>query len=296
MGAGPRVLVVGSVNVDLQVRVERHPADGETVSATRLQRLPGGKGGNQAAALARLGADVVLHGAVGDDADGAWSCAQLVDAGVDVTGLRTVAAPTGVAVVTVDPAGGNRIIVVPGANADVTAPASVSEYDVVVTQLEIPSGAVEAVVAKAARAGVPAVLNAAPAAALSPALLAGVTVLVVNEPELAAIAGPGEPATVAAGLCEQGPAAVVVTLGAAGALVVTPDAPPATVRPPAVDVVDTTGAGDCFVAALAFEIARGRRVQDAADFACAAAAWSVTGEGARGRLPTVDDVARTREK
>ena len=282
MTAAVRALVVGSVNVDLHVRVPDHPRPGETVLASAFDRLPGGKGGNQAAALARLGARVRLHAAVGDDADGQWSLDQLAGAGVDISTVVRCAGPaTGCAVVMVEDGGGNRIVVVPGANVELPAVTSVGDVDVVVAQLEVPVDVVSDALAAARRAGVLTVLNAAPALPLPAAVLADVDVLVVNGPELAVLAADGDPADLAR--------AVVVTLGADGATVYA-DGGVVRVPAPSVDVVDTTGAGDCFVAALAFDLARGHHVTQAAEFACRAAALSVTGLGARGALPTLAEV------
>lgn len=277
-----RAVVVGSVNVDLHVRVPAHPAAGETVAATSFARLPGGKGGNQAAALARLGAQVRMHAAVGDDADGAWSRDQLAGVGVDVGEVRTVpGVPTGTAVVMVADDTSNRIVVVAGANAEVVAPGDLGTAHVLVAQLEIPLPVVTEAVSRAQRAGVPVVLNAAPARPLSPALLRDVDILVLNEPELAAVAPNEDPATLAR--------TVVVTLGERGALVHA-DGAVVHVAAPSVDVVDTTGAGDCFVAALAFGVARGQHVVAATELACSAAAMSVRAVGARGALPTLEEV------
>ena len=276
-----RAVVVGSVNVDLHLRVPAYPAPGETVTASEFSRLAGGKGGNQAVALARLGAQVRMHACVGDDDEGRWSLAQLTAAGVDVSDVRTVAEPTGVAVVTVADDGGNRIVVVAGANAATTPAVTLAEVDVVVVQLEVPLATVAASVSAARAAGIPVVLNAAPAQPLPAGLLADVDVLVVNEPELAALSGSGDPARLAR--------AVVVTLGADGARV-HHGGEVAQVPAPAVPVVDTTGAGDCFVGALAYGVARGRDIVDAARLACAAATMSVRAVGARNGLPTLREV------
>ena len=277
-----RALVVGSVNVDLHVRVPQHPGPGETVLGSTLVRLPGGKGGNQAAALARLGARVRLHAAVGNDADGRWSLEALHTAGVDTADvLRLDGVPTGCALVVVEHDGGNRIVVVPGANAELPTVSSVGDVDVLVAQLEVPTEVVTAAMAAARRAGVVTVLNAAPAQALPARLLADVDVLVVNAPELRVLAGDRDPSALAR--------AVVVTRGADGADVHV-DGAVARVPAPSADVVDTTGAGDCFVASLAFDLARGRSLEDAVRFACRAAALSVTGLGARGALPTLAEV------
>ena len=281
--AGPvRALVVGSVNVDLHVRVSEHPGRGETVIGSELSRLPGGKGGNQAVALARLGAQVRLHAAVGEDADGQWSIDQLERAGVDVADVvRLAGATTGSALVVVEDDGSNRIVVVPGANATLPAVSSVGDADVVVAQLEVPVAVVADALASARRASVLTVLNAAPALSLPPNMLADVDVLVVNYPEAQVLAGDGDPATLAR--------CVVVTLGADGARVHA-DGEVVQVPAPRVEVVDTTGAGDCFVAALAYDLARGRPLATAVEFACRAASASVTSAGARGGLPTLAQV------
>ena len=267
-----RAVVVGSTNVDLVLPVPSLPRPGETVLGSAVRRLAGGKGGNQAVALARLGAQVRFVSAVGDDADGTWSLEQLVAEGVDVGGVARVDAPTGLAVVAVDPAGENSIVVAPGANAHVTAPTTV-DADVLLLSLEVPLSTVSTAAA-ATRA--PVVLNAAPAQELPADLLAEVDVLVVNESEWEALGG-------------RVPGAVVVTLGSRGCRVLEGRRE---VHVPAVPVeaVDTTGAGDCFAAALAYGVARGWQLPDAAVFAGRAAALSVRVAGARAGLPTLAEV------
>jgi ribokinase len=258
-----RALVVGSTNIDLVLEVEAIPRPGETVRARAARRLPGGKGANQAVALARLGADVRFVSAVGDD----WSLEQLVLEGVDVTGVQRVGVETGTAVVLLDRRGENSIVVSAGANALVTAPQDMSA-DVVLLSLEVP---LSTVADAARRARCPVVLNAAPWQPLPAELLADVDVLVVNETE-------------AAELGEVTPR-VVVTLGSRGALVegVLIPAHPVQVR-------DTTGAGDCFAAALALGVGEGRPLVEAARLACVAAALSVRAVGARSGYPTYAEV------
>jgi ribokinase len=267
-----RAVVVGSTNVDLVLPVPSLPRPGETVLGSGVRRLAGGKGGNQAVALARLGASVRFVSAVGDDADGTWSLAQLSAEGVDVSGVLRVAEPTGLAVVAVDPGGENSIVVAPGANAHVVAPADL-DTDVLLLSLEVPLAVVSAAAA-AARA--PVVLNAAPAQDLPAALLADVDVLVVNEAEWDALG-------------RKAAGAVVVTLGSRGCLV---RQGTDEVHVPAVPVqaVDTTGAGDCFAAALSYGVAHGWPLTDAARFAGRAAALSVRVAGARAGLPTLAEV------
>jgi ribokinase len=292
------VTVVGSLNEDVLVAVGRLPGRGETVVGRAAVLAAGGKGANQAAAAGRLsGAGVTMVGRVGDDPAGARQVAALAEAGVDTALVRrTPGTPTGSATIPVeDGSGENLIVVVPGANAqltpaDVDVPA-VQRAAVVLLQLEVPLDAVRAA-ADAASGTV--VLTPAPPRPLPPELLARVAVLVPNEHELVQLAGadPGvrSPAELAALARTLGVPTVVVTLGARGALVVPEDGPASLQGPPPVEAVDTTGAGDCFTGALGAALARGADVADAVREAVAAAALSTTGPGARGALPDADAV------
>jgi ribokinase len=284
------IAVVGSVNLDVVVAVPRLPGPGETVVGGDRRELPGGKGANQAVAAARLGSAVAFVGRVGADVAGRRLRADLLAEGVDVTHLREDAdAPSGMALIGVEEGGENAIVVSPGANgrvgpADVEAARGLlAGAGVVLLQHEIPPAAVAAATAAA---GGRVVLNPAPARELAgPA-----DVLVPNRGELARLAGPGAPAEAAARL---GLPAVVVTLGADGALVVADGARAEPVAAPEVRVVDTTGAGDAFCGALADALDRGAELVEAARRAVVAAALSVTGEGARGGLPSRAEVERT---
>jgi ribokinase len=283
--------VVGSLNEDVLVAVGRLPGRGETVIGRTTTLAPGGKGANQAAAAARLGAPVRMVGRVGDDPAGDRQLAALAAAGVDAFGVaRTAGVPTGSATIPVeDGTGENLIVVVPGANASLTSAdadvPAVRDATVVLLQLEVPLETVTAA-ARAARGTV--VLTPAPPQPLPPQLLERADVLVPNEHELAQLAGavPADrsPAELA-GLARSLGRAVVVTLGARGALVVPPEGEPALQPPPAVTAVDTTGAGDCFSGALAVALAAGAALADAVRWAVAAAALSTTAPGARGALP-----------
>jgi ribokinase len=274
---------VGSINVDLVVSVARLPAAGETVAGGRFAQHGGGKSANQAVAAARVGASVAFVGAVGEDELGASAVAELEAEGIDVTHVARVDAPTGVALIAVDAAGENTIVVSPGANARV-GPADVERAGdvlaaaaVTLIQHEIPP---EAVRAALAAAGGTVVLNPAPARAL----VEPIDVLVPNRLELEALADKaGDPEELARGLRDA--RAVVVTLGADGALVVEGDRA-TTVAAPSVRAVDTTGAGDAFCGALAQALAGGAALADAVRWAVAAAAVSVTREGAQGGMPT----------
>jgi ribokinase len=282
------VAVVGSINLDLVVAVQRHPAPGETVIGGDRRELPGGKGANQAVAAARLGARVSMVGRVGADEAGRRLRANLEAEGVDAAHVREHGqAPTGVALIAVDAEGENTIVVSPGANArvgerDVAGAREVlAAAKVTLVQHEVPPEAVRAAIAAA---GGTVVLNPAPARALDGA----VDVLAPNRGELEALAGRGgDPEALARGL--QGARAVVVTLGADGALVVEGDRAER-VAAPAVRAVDTTGAGDAFCGALAQALAEGAALVEAARWAVRAAAVSVTREGAQGGLPRRGEV------
>ena len=281
------VLVFGSINVDVVVHTPRLPAPGETLIGSTVDRLPGGKGANQAVALARLGAIVSIVGAVGDDPDGALSVAALQ--GVDVTAVRTVDRPTGLALITVDRAGENTIVVVPGANELAVAPAPGGPAEALVVQLELPLAVVAAAVAGACGL---VVLNAAPAQPLPAALLAQVDVLVVNESEALVLSGAASVQDALATLLHQVRRGVVVTLGAAGCLVGCGSGEAGAVVRVAghtVPAVDTVGAGDAFVAALTWALLQGCDLPDAAVFGCAAGAFTVTGVGARSS-PSADEL------
>lgn len=292
--AGPAagtVTVVGSVNIDLVYRVDALPRAGETVLATAPDEVDGGKGGNQAAAAGRLGADVRLVGCVGEDAAGDGALVGLLHCGVDVRGICRRGPRTGAAIVLVDPAGENAIVVSPGANSlltveDVEDLFLDADGGVVLLSLEIPVPVVEATAAAAAAAGLTVVLNPAPAQRLSPGLLAVCNVLVPNEHELADLGHPGVEALLAAGVD-----AVVVTLGSRGADI--HRASQEVVHVPAfeVDAVDTTGAGDAFCGALAVALADHQDLEEAVSFANTVGALATRGHGARGGLPTDTELA-----
>ncbi|WP_158372675.1 ribokinase [Cellulosimicrobium cellulans] len=286
------VVVVGSINADLVVQVERHPLPGETLLGRTSVVLPGGKGANQAVAAARLGADVAMVGAVGEDANATTALSGLRDAGVDLTHVRTVDAPTGLAVVTLSDGGENTIVVVPGANAAVGERAVDEAADVVtdarvcVVQAEIPLATVAHVARLAAAGGTRLVLNVAPAAELPLETVLAADPLVVNEHEAATLLGRrfADPGDAARELAARGVRSVVVTLGAGGVVGAENGA---TWSLPArtVDALDTTGAGDAFVGALAAGIADGLAVEQAAVLATRVAAASVTRLGAQPSYP-----------
>ena len=281
-----RVVVMGAINVDLVVDVPHLPRAGETVLGGSLVRHGGGKGANQAVAAARAGAQVALVGAVGDDPDGEASLTELRAEGIDVGHVARTAAATGVALIAVDRRGENQIIVAPGANATLSRPPipELTAGDVLLVSLEVPLGAVAVAGRAAAIAGARLIVNPAPAAALPVEVFDARPILVPNAAELLAVAGNDDPDRALTTLLNAGASAVVVTRGAAGALLV---ANGTRVEVPAyrvANVADTTGAGDAFCGAFAAWLASGAGLADAVRAATVAGALSVTAAGARGGM------------
>jgi len=299
MGNRPRVTVLGSLNMDISVTVPRLPEPGATVLGSAARFTPGGKGANQAVAAARLGAGVSMAGCVGDDDFGRRLLAALRDEGVGHDGVRvTPDAPTGLAMITVDHAGENIITVASGANREVgdreIAAARRAEGDFLIICAEIPVPVIMAAMAQAGRA----ILNLAPAPPGAGAIVAaGVDWLVVNETEAGAVLG--RPVR---GLAEAGEAAValltagarhaVVTAGAHGVALAGPDGA-GTIGAFRVDAVDTVGAGDTFVGALAVALAAGIPAAEAVRAASAAGATAATRPGAQAGMPRPADVLAT---
>lgn len=266
--------VVGSINLDFVATAASLPAPGETVTGATLARHPGGKGANQALAARRLGAQVQLIGATGSDGMADEALGLLRRDGVDLWGVATrPELASGVALIAVSAEGENQIIVAAGANAAVV-PADLPNTleGALILQLELP---VETVAAAAERATGFVAVNLAPAAVVPQTLLDRADLLIVNETE-AAFYGEG---------LHQTPGLVAVTLGGAGAKLFREGVEIAAAAPRAVSVVDTTGAGDCFVAALTVALLEGQSPQAALTFACAAGALAVTRPGAQPSLP-----------
>lgn len=304
-----RVVVVGSINADLTVRVDRHPTPGETLLGSGGNLTPGGKGANQAVAAARLGADTAMLGAVGSDAGAEAATALLRSAGVDLGAVATVEGPTGLAVVTVSDAGENTIVVVPGANAAVTtrqvddSAGLVEAAGLCVLQGELPAETTEHAIRLAGAAGVRVMLNLAPVIPLPADLFELADPLVVNEHEAKLaleMLGADLPVTrgenpdslasrLASALLSAGPRSVVVTGGAAGAAVAREGTDPVHLPAPRVQVRDTTGAGDAFVGALAADLVRAAPLEAAAARAVRVGAYSVVRHGAQPSFPTQED-------
>ena len=294
-----RIVVVGSINVDLVVRVATLPRPGETVLGGRFASVHGGKGANQAVAAARAGGHTTFVARVGDDSMGRSAIEGFHAEGIETDFITvTPECPTGVALILVDAAGENSIAVAGGANDRLSsddierARPAIEAADVILLQLEVPLEAVAHAVTIARTAGTSVILNPAPARPLPATLLAGVDILTPNETEGESLAGRGLDTARSAAAVEGiartllglGPRAVVVTLGAAGALVATGQARP---RVPAfpVEPRDTVAAGDIFNGCLAVMLAEGLDLVAATRFAAAAAAISVTREGAQASAP-----------
>jgi len=297
-----RVAVVGSLNMDLVARAPRLPHPGETLAGRTFAQVAGGKGGNQAVAAARLGAQVSMLGCVGADANGAQLRAGLEAEGIDCAAVETGREATGVALIIVDDASQNAIVIVAGSNGEVT-PETIARHeavlaaaDVVICQLETPLDTVQAALATARRLGKTVILNPAPATGPLPAeWLPLIDYLIPNELEAATLTGlpvgsPEEAATAAAVLRAAGARNVLVTLGPRGVQAALEGVSPALYDAPKVKAVDTTAAGDTFIGGFAAQLAQGASVDAAIRFAQRAAALSVTRAGAQPSIPTWAEV------
>lgn len=297
----PKIAIIGSLNMDIIVSMERMPHAGETVSAQHVSYLPGGKGANQAVGCAKLGADVSMIGAVGQDVFGRQIVGKLQEIGISADRLAQLEeAPTGIASI-YHTREDNCIAVVPGANAFCT-PELVSAHAhairqsrLLLVQLEVPLPTVQHALALAREAGVTTVLNPAPAQALPSELLALADWITPNESEFALLSGrnPGSEAEWEAALRDvqtaAGPA-VIVTRGQTGCSYLDESGRIRTVPAPSVQVVDTTGAGDAFNAALCCGLASGWAFDETVSFAIHAASLSVTRFGAQDGMPTMAEV------
>jgi ribokinase len=290
----PRVVVVGSINTDLVVAVERLPAAGETVSGGTFARHGGGKGANQSVAAARLGARVAMVGAVGDDDLGEQALAELAAEGIDLAAVaRLEGVASGVAAIVVDAQGENQIAVASGANArlsgdhvaEALGPLLAGPPGVVLLSHELGDDALAAGARAGRAAGWTLVLNPAPAREIAADVLDAAPIVTPNAAEAAQLTGAEDPRQAARALSGRTGAPALVTLGARGALLDDEE-----ISAPRVEVVDTTGAGDAVNGALAAELASGRELAAAARFAVAAAALSTRAAGARGGMPRRDEV------
>jgi ribokinase len=296
-----RVFVAGSINMDVVATADRHPRIGETVAGKAVLYFPGGKGANQAVSAVKLGAPTTLIGHIGQDAFGDELKAFLGAEGIDLSFVReTGEAHTGTAIITLANAD-NTIVVVPGANAlvsdaDVTAPA-LSRGDIAVSQFEIPLSTIRAFFQRARAAGATTILNPAPAIAFDAAMLDLVDILILNETELGFFAKTELRDTddhtrfveAARSLQTGSGKTICVTLGKRGVLALV-DGEPMIIPGRMVKAIDTTGAGDCFVGAVAAQLAHGKSIRDALDYANIAASICVQRMGAAPSMPTAAEV------
>lgn len=293
------IVVVGSINMDLVARAERIPITGETVQGLEFQTYPGGKGANQAVAVARLGYAVSMIGRLGSDVFGTELREHLQKSGIDVSAIRTADTSSGVAMIVVSPSGDNAIVVTPGANAAVT-PSDIDanlerirSAGLVLTQLEIPLETVEHLADVCAREGLPLMLDPAPARDLPASVIHHSRWFTPNETEAAYFSGgdcSDPPQTIARKLLAQGSRAVVLKLGSRGVYLADRDGLDKQIDAFPVHAVDTTAAGDAFNGAFATALMLGNETVESARFAAAAAAISVMRAGAQPSMPTMEEV------
>lgn len=301
-----RVAVVGSLNIDLVVGLDRMPGAGETVFGTSLERHPGGKGLNQAVAAARLESEVHMIGAIGDDGSGDWLLDVVAREGIRSEGIATARGTSGTALIEVDTTGQNRIIVIPGAN-DQVKPAAVAEHlmslgavDVVLTQGEVPVDVMVAAAETGRKIGAQVVVNPAPVREYPRELLKNVDVLVPNEHEAHQLTGMPvgnmvDAVEAAHQLQDRGPTCVIITRGEKGAVWSSPDGSGQS-APFKVTAVDTVAAGDAFCGALSAALARGLSMAESLRWASAAGALTATGRGAVPSLPPLALVTELLER
>jgi ribokinase len=297
-----RIVVIGSINMDLVIRCETIARPGETISGRSLEEIPGGKGANQAVAAARLGAAVTLVGRVGDDAFGQLLRDGLEREGIDLRFVWTTAGTSsGVAVIQVDDGGQNSIVVIPGANAALTpedvwaAESAIAEADAVLLQFEIPQETVAAAVLLARRHSVRVIVDPAPAREDVDATVLSADWLLPNETEAERLTGlpvqtADEACAAAVSLRQRGCLRSVITRGEHGVIMADADGELWCVEPYRVVTVDTTAAGDAFAAGLAIGLSQGKSDADAVRYACAAGATAAARPGAQPAMPSMRDV------
>ena len=302
-GEPPRIVVLGSLNMDIVLRVPHAPAAGETLLGRSIAHIPGGKGANQAVSCAREGGRVAMIGCVGNDAHGRALREALTQDGIDTAALRTASAePTGTALILVEDSGQNRIVIVPGANAQIEIDEAALRQHLqgaafLVTQFETPMDQVTRAISVAHGAGCKVLLNPSPVQPIAEPLWPRIDTLVVNEIEAHALCGqaadsPQEAALAGQALRAKGIARVVVTLGARGAVAI--DADGARHHPaPKVQAVDTTAAGDTFLGALAVALGEGQPFDEAVRLGIRAAALCIQQPGAQPSIPQRDAVLQS---
>ncbi|WP_432664285.1 ribokinase [Wukongibacter baidiensis] len=297
------ITVIGSLNMDLVTRVKVMPRIGETLIGKNYMQIPGGKGANQADAIAKLGSKVKMIGLVGDDGFGNDLISSLTEDGVDVSHIKKLKdATTGIAVIMVNDEGENSIVVIPGANFELTPEhiddsiEAIKGSDIVVTQLETPVDTVRYALKRAKELGKYTILNPAPAAKLDDELISYIDLLTPNETELEVLSGVKieTESDILAGarvLMNKGVKELIVTMGEKGALYVN-DKENNVYPAHKVEPVDTTAAGDSFTGGIAVALSEGKSMEEAIKFATKVGAITVTREGAQSSLPTREEVER----
>ncbi len=295
-----KILVLGSLNMDLVTNVKATPKVGETIIGRGFSEIPGGKGANQAVAIGKLGGTVAMFGRVGDDNFGTDLIEALKDSHVESDNVVKVhGVPTGTALIMVNDDGDNSIVVIPGANFELKAEDVQSELfegqDYLLAQLETPIETIEKAFKLAKEKGLQTVLNPAPAQALSKELISNVDLLVPNETEFELLTGHSAEteAGLSAGtskLFEQGVKALIITLGKNGALYINNEGKRLQVSGYAVKAIDTTAAGDSFIAGILTALSKGETIEVAMEFAMKVGAVTVTKHGAQSSLPTLKEI------
>lgn len=295
-----KICVIGSLNMDLVVNVDEMPKKGQTLIGSAFKEVPGGKGANQAVAMARLGADIRMIGKVGKDSFGETLINQLKSDKVNTKYIHREDCASGVAMITVDKNAENSIVVAPGANFKVLEKdidkciEAIDESDIVVLQLETPINTIKYALQKSKELGKYTILNPAPAVKLEDSIIENVDLLTPNETELEILSGvkiesEDDIKKAADVLIEKGVKELIVTLGSKGSLYINKDNTKLK-KSYKVEAIDTTAAGDSYTGALAVAFAQDKNIDEAMDFASKVGALAVTKEGAQSSLPTMEDV------
>ena len=298
------ICVIGSLNMDLVVNVDTMPKPGQTIIGSNFKEVPGGKGANQAVAMARLNGNVSMIGKVGEDGFGQTLINSLKNDKVDTTYIQTAKGATGVALITVDKNAQNSIVVSPGANFEVKEEdldnniEAIKNSDIVVLQLETPLNTIKYALNKAKELNKYTILNPAPAVKLDDEIIKNVDLLTPNETELEIISGVSieteeDIQKAAQIMIEKGVKELIVTLGSKGSLYINKEKSMFK-KAYKVEAVDTTAAGDSYTGALAVALSQDKNIEDAMDFASKVGALSVLKEGAQSSLPTLEDVKNFR--
>lgn len=298
------ICVIGSLNMDLVVNVDKMPKPGQTIIGSNFKEVPGGKGANQAVAMARLNGNVSMIGKVGEDGFGQTLINSLKNDKVDTTYIKTTKGATGVALITVDNNAQNSIVVSPGANFEVKEEdidnniEAIKNSDIVVLQLETPLNTIKYALKKSKELNKYTILNPAPALKLDDEIIKNVDLLTPNETELEIISGVSieteeDIQKAAQIMIEKGVKELIVTLGSKGSLYINKEKS-IFKKAYKVEAVDTTAAGDSYTAALAVALSKDKNIKEAMDFASKVGALSVLKEGAQSSLPTLEDVENFR--